>query len=83
VDFLGVGILEALLILVVALLVLGPKRLPQVAQQLGVWIHQARASVAEARESMLADLDIDEPAKPGTALPEGPKRTPEDSRPSP
>lgn len=37
-----VGMLEMLIILVVALLVLGPERLPKAAQQAGRWIGKAK-----------------------------------------
>ncbi|MEE9285726.1 MAG: Sec-independent protein translocase protein TatB [Dehalococcoidia bacterium] len=63
-DFFGIGALELLVILVVALLVIGPERLPKVANRLGVLVEQARRSVAEARESFLADVDLDETQKP-------------------
>ena len=66
-DFFGIGALEALVILVVALLAIGPERLPKVARRLGLLIDQARRSVAEARETFLIDVDLDEGEKPVAA----------------
>ena len=48
----------------VALLVMGPKQLPQVAQKLALFLTQARQSVADARQEMLVDLDVQEPQGP-------------------
>jgi sec-independent protein translocase protein TatB len=42
-QFLGIGIPELLLILVLAVLVVGPERLPEVAAQLAKFIRQAQA----------------------------------------
>jgi Tat protein translocase TatB subunit len=55
-DFFGIGPLELLLIFVVALLVLGPRQLPQLAYRLGSLLHQARAQISEVRERVLVDL---------------------------
>jgi Tat protein translocase TatB subunit len=41
-DFLGIGLPELLLILVVALIVVGPRRLPEVAAQLARFIREFR-----------------------------------------
>ena len=56
-DFFGVGPLEILLIVIIALLVMGPKQLPQMAFKLGTMLTQARRSIAEARDGMLRDMD--------------------------
>lgn len=63
-DFFGIGPLELLVILVVALLVLGPKQLPQMARRLGLYLTQARQSIADARQKMLVDLEAGEPQEP-------------------
>jgi Tat protein translocase TatB subunit len=41
-DFLGIGLPELILILVVALIVVGPRRLPEVAAQLARFIREFR-----------------------------------------
>ncbi len=55
------GFSEMLLTAVIALLVLGPKRLPRAAQTLGLWVRRARASWFSLRaelERELADEDM-------------------------
>lgn len=56
-DFFGIGPLELLIVAVVALLVLGPERLPQMALKAGKFLHQAKSSIADARESILGDVN--------------------------
>ncbi|MCZ6714429.1 MAG: TatA/E family twin arginine-targeting protein translocase [Deltaproteobacteria bacterium] len=50
----GIGMPELLVILVVALLVLGPKRLPEVARSLGRGIAEFRRASTELRQSLNA-----------------------------
>ena len=38
----GIGFWELIILSLIGLIVLGPKRLPQVANQLGEWIGQAK-----------------------------------------
>ncbi len=60
-NFFGIGALEIFVILFVALVALGPKRLPQAAQKLGVMLHQARRQAAEARQMFDVNLDLNAP----------------------
>ena len=56
-----VGFSEILLIAVVALLVLGPERLPKAARFAGLWVRRARAqwnSVKAELENELADEEL-------------------------
>ena len=48
----GIGMPELLVILVVALLVLGPKRLPEVARSLGRGMAEFRRASSELRQSL-------------------------------
>ena len=86
-DFFGIGIIEVLIVLVVAMLVLGPEQLPETARKLGGILQQARKSVSETRDSVLKDLTLDEDplasgkAKPGVA-PEQHGHKPVDHRPA-
>ena len=57
----GIGMPELLVILVVALLVLGPKRLPEVARSLGRGMAEFRRASTELRQSLNAPLE--EPSK--------------------
>jgi Tat protein translocase TatB subunit len=53
----GIGMPELILILLVALLVLGPKRLPEVARALGRGMAEFRRTSSELRETMTAPLE--------------------------
>ena len=58
----GIGMPELLIILAVALIVLGPKKLPDVAKALGKGFAEFRRTMAEVRDSI--DLnDFDRPEK--------------------
>ena len=48
----GIGMPELLIILVVALLVLGPKRLPEVARSLGRGLAEFRRASSDLRRSL-------------------------------
>jgi Tat protein translocase TatB subunit len=77
-DFFGIGFLEVLVVLVVAMLVLGPEQLPQTAQKLGRLLSQARKTVSETRDAFVVDLDLEGKPKPP---PEARGHQPPDSRP--
>ncbi len=59
----GIGMPELLVILAVALLVLGPKRLPEVARSLGRGMAEFRRASSELRQSLTSSLQ-EEPPKP-------------------
>jgi Tat protein translocase TatB subunit len=65
----GIGMPELVVILVVALLVLGPKRLPEVARSLGRAVAEFRRQSNEVMEEFQAQIDADE-RKPGPAKPD-------------
>ncbi len=48
----GIGMQELLVIFVIALLVLGPKRLPEVARALGRGVREFRKATSEIKESV-------------------------------
>ena len=58
-NFFGMGTMELFVVLLIALIALGPKRLPHMAQKLGVMLHQAKRQVAEARQTLSVDMDLD------------------------
>lgn len=78
-----VGFTELLLIFALALIVLGPEKLPKLAQQVGRWVGRARAMARQFRDQLeeeahnletkvSIDPDIDtsldpKPAKPASA----------------
>ncbi|WP_250445590.1 twin-arginine translocase TatA/TatE family subunit [Actinotalea sp. C106] len=52
----GINGAELVILLVVALLVVGPERLPRYAEQLGAWVRSARGFVGTAKERVAAEL---------------------------
>ena len=74
----GIGMPELLVILVVALLVLGPKRLPEVARSLGRGMAEFRRASSELRNTLTQPLETP-PAEsaPKAAPPATPTPTPD------
>ena len=60
----GIGMTELLVVLVVALLVLGPKRLPEIARSLGRGMAEFRRASNDLRASLSASLEDDRPSTP-------------------
>ena len=56
-EFMGIGPLELLLILVVALIVFGPNRLPEIAAQLGKFVRKMREVSSELAREMNKELE--------------------------
>jgi sec-independent protein translocase protein TatB len=54
------GLPEMILIMVIALLVVGPKRLPGLARQAGYWLGKARGYLAGVRNDIAQELHADE-----------------------
>ena len=52
----GVGLLELTVIALVAIVVLGPERLPELARQAAQLIHKARAMAHSARDELRSEL---------------------------
>jgi sec-independent protein translocase protein TatB len=55
-----VGFWEILLILVLALVVLGPERLPQAARSVGYWVGKARRYIEGVKEQVESEFDTSE-----------------------
>ena len=55
----GPSFFEFLLLCMIGLIVLGPKRLPQVANQIGNWVGQARRMTRTLRRQLEEELDLD------------------------
>lgn len=55
-----VGFSELLLIFALALIVLGPERLPKVAAQVGRWIGRARSIARQFREQLEEEINLEE-----------------------
>ena len=65
-----VGFGELLVICVLALVVLGPERLPKVARQVGRWVGRARSMARQFREQLEEEVDLEEKSKPYTPPPQ-------------
>jgi Tat protein translocase TatB subunit len=77
----GIGMPELIVILVVALLVLGPKRLPDVARTLGKAMAEFRRQSSDLMEEFQEQATRDEPARKiapplGAAAPSGSETPP-------
>jgi sec-independent protein translocase protein TatA len=59
----GIGMPELLVILVVALIVLGPKRLPEIARSLGKGMAEFRRASTEFQRTLSASLEEPPPAQ--------------------
>ncbi len=55
-----VGFWELTVIAVVALVVLGPERLPRAARTVGLWISKARRTVSTMKAEIERELDMEE-----------------------
>ena len=79
----GVGMPELLVILVVALLVLGPKRLPEIARSLGKGMAEFRRASTEFQRTLQASLEEPPPAAPPRAPAAAPEKPSEPAPPAP
>jgi sec-independent protein translocase protein TatB len=62
-----VGFTEILLISILALVVLGPEKLPRVAAQLGRWMGRARTMARQFRDQLEDEVQLADAAKPKPA----------------
>jgi sec-independent protein translocase protein TatB len=75
-----VGFSELLLIMVLALLVLGPQKLPKVVAEVGRWMGRARAMARQFREQL--EVEAAEPQRPPPPAPPPPPPPPPTSTPT-
>jgi sec-independent protein translocase protein TatB len=57
----GPSFTEFLLLCVIGLIVLGPKRLPEVANQIGTWVGHARRMTRNLKRQLEEELELDKP----------------------
>ena len=87
-----IGFSEIVVIFVLALVVLGPEKLPRVVREVGRWVGRARAMARQFQEQLEEEVDIDrnrtnrpEPVRPVGGVPPAnpPPLTPEQTEPVP
>ena len=79
----GIGGQELVLLMIIGLVVLGPERLPRIANQVGGWLGQARRMTRVMKRQLEEELDLNKPPpsiKPPPALRE-PSQQPVDTPP--
>lgn len=59
-DFFGIGLGELILILIVALIIWGPKRLPEIARTLGKTVRALRKATYDFTSQVTRELDVSE-----------------------
>jgi sec-independent protein translocase protein TatB len=72
-----IGFSEILVIFVLALVVLGPEKLPRVVREVGRWVGRARAMARQFQEQLEEEVDVDrnrtirrqEPVRPVGGVP--------------
>jgi len=57
----GIGGQELVLLMIIGLLVLGPERLPRIANQIGGWLGQARRMTRVMKRQLEEELDLNKP----------------------
>jgi Tat protein translocase TatB subunit len=60
----GIGPQELVIIGLLALVIFGPTKLPQMARDLGRFVTEARRSVDEFKDELILDEDEDENRRP-------------------
>ena len=55
----GIGFQELIILFLIGLIVLGPERLPRVANQLGSWLGQARRMTRVMKRQLEEELDLE------------------------
>ena len=62
----NIGPLELMVIMVIALLVVGPKRLPEVGKSIGKGLREFRRAQEEVRNTLRMDLELDDDEDAGS-----------------
>lgn len=71
----GIGMPELLVILVVALIVFGPNKLPEIGKSMGRAVREFKKAVNEFKQSMEIDTDLSEVKKAFDQMKDGVNET--------
>jgi len=74
----GLGITEVLVIFVVALLVFGPKRLPEIGKQIGKALGEFRRATEDLKTSIEREVQVDQQKQLSPQLTPPPQVVPRD-----
>ncbi len=74
-DFFGMGMGEVLLILIVALLIWGPRRIVEIASMLGKAIHTLRKATSDLTATVTKELSMEEKDHPSPSRTKGDDKT--------
>lgn len=66
----SIGTSELLVIFVIALVVFGPRRLPELGRSLGRTINEFKRASSELRDTLEREVEQDAKRQPSTAIPE-------------
>lgn len=78
----GIGMPELILILALALIVLGPKKLPEIARALGKGLAEFRRATDELKEELRhVEAEVEQPSQPSP--PDSPPAASAETSPSP
>jgi Tat protein translocase TatB subunit len=74
---------EILIIFVLALIVLGPEKLPRVVTELGRWVGRARSMARQFREQLEEEVQLEEARRAKSTAPPPPPAPPAVNEPAP
>jgi Tat protein translocase TatB subunit len=74
-DFFGIGAGELILILIVALIIWGPSKLPQIARTLGSITRNLRKATSDFTTAIAREAELEEKSKPSPAEPKPPDKS--------
>jgi len=75
----GIGFWELIILFLIGLIVLGPERLPRVANQIGSWLGQARRMTRVMKRQLEEELDLDKNLGMKPPTPTKPRNDEDDS----
>ena len=59
----GLGLGELLVVLVIALIFLGPEKIPKTARTLGRWVYELKHSLEDVKEAFEKDVKVEKKEK--------------------